>query len=30
VPDSGASEVELVVEKLKTYKLLGIDQIPVE
>ena len=30
VPDPSASEVELAIEKLKSHKSPGIDQIPVE
>jgi len=30
VPEPSASEVELVIEKLKSYKSPGIDQIPTE
>jgi hypothetical protein len=30
VPEPSASEVELAIDKLKSHKLLGIDQIPAE
>jgi hypothetical protein len=30
VPDPSASEFELAIDKLKSYKLPGIDQIPAE
>jgi hypothetical protein len=30
VPEPSASEVELAIEKLKSHKSLGIDQIPAE
>jgi len=30
VPEPSASEVELAIEKLKSYKSPGVDQIPAE
>jgi len=30
VPEPSASDVELAIEKLKSHKLSGIDQIPAE
>jgi hypothetical protein len=30
VPESSAFEVELAIEKLKSHKLPGVDQIPTE